>query len=73
MVIIEGEPELEPIDPDEDWTRTRAVADLLRARPQISDLEALLTLKAGCDRTLAEKAGAGGVKNAANTAVPRAK
>ena len=28
VVIIEGEPELEPIDPDEDWTRTRDVADI---------------------------------------------
>ncbi|WP_298705552.1 hypothetical protein [uncultured Variovorax sp.] len=53
--------------------RTRAVTELLRARPKTSDLEALLTLKSGCDRTLAEKARAGGVKNAANTAVPRAK
>ena len=28
VVIIEGEPELEPYDPDEDWTRTRDVADI---------------------------------------------
>ena len=28
VVIIEGEPELEPYDPDEDWTRTREVADI---------------------------------------------
>ena len=27
-VIIEGEPELEAYDPDEDWTRTRDVADI---------------------------------------------
>ena len=27
-VIIEGEPELEAIDPDEDWSRTREVADI---------------------------------------------
>lgn len=27
-VIIEGEPELEALDPDEDWTRTRDVADI---------------------------------------------
>ena len=28
VVIIEGEPELEAFDPDEDWTRTRHVADI---------------------------------------------
>ena len=28
VVIIEGEPELEPYDADEDWTRTRDVADI---------------------------------------------
>lgn len=27
-VIVEGEPELEAIDPDEDWSRTREVADI---------------------------------------------
>ena len=27
-VIVEGEPELEAIDPDEDWSRTRDVADI---------------------------------------------
>lgn len=51
--------------------RTRAVADLRRARPQMSDLEALLALKSGCDRTLAEKARAGGAKNTASAAAPR--
>ena len=28
VVIVEGEPELEPYDADEDWTRTRDVADI---------------------------------------------
>ena len=28
VVIIEGEPELEAFDPDEDWSRTRDVADI---------------------------------------------
>jgi hypothetical protein len=51
-----------------DAARTRAVADLRRARPQMSDLDALLALKSGCDKSLAEKARG---KNAATAAAPR--
>lgn len=54
-----------------DAARTRAVADLRRARPQMSDLDALLALKSGCDKSLAEKARTGGGKNSATTAAPR--
>lgn len=48
-----------------DAARSRAVADLRRVRPQLSNLDALLALKAGCDRSLADKARAGGGKKTA--------